>query len=104
MFRKLFGKPAFFINSVARVQKLRNGIVAENGFDLFGGQRFFGVIAFSNLIGGGGQVAQETPGVAASSSGAFVKEVHLILNFEFWVLDSKLKIQYPKFVSLRYGQ
>ena len=82
MFRKLFCKPAFFINSVSRVQKLRNGIVAENGLDLFGGQRFFGVIAFSNLIGGGGQVAQETPGVAASSSGAFVKEDH-VLNAEF---------------------
>lgn len=100
---KLFGKAALFVNRVACVQKRRNRIVAENGFDLFGGQRLFGVIAFGDLVGVC-QVAQETPGVAASRSGAFVEEVHLILEFEFWILDSELKIQNPKLFSLRCGQ
>lgn len=86
--RKLVGKAAFFVHGVARVQKRRNRIGAENGFDLFYGQRLFGVIAFDELGGIRHQVAQETPGVAASGSSAFVKEVHLILDFEFWVLDS----------------
>ena len=100
---KLFGKAALFVNRVACVQKRRNRIVTKNGFDLFGGQRLFGVIAFGDLVGVC-QVAQETPGVAASRSGAFVEEVHLILEFEFWILDSELKIQNPKLFSLRCGQ
>ena len=100
---KLFGKAAFFVNRMARIQKRRNRIVTKNGFDLFDGQRLFGVIAFDDLVGVC-QVAQETPGVATSRSGAFVKEVHLILEFEFWILDSELKIQNPKLFSLRCGQ
>lgn len=80
--RKLFGKASFFVNRVAGVQERRNRIVAENRFDLFGGQRCFGVIAFGDLAGVG-QVAQETPGVAAGRSGAFVKEDHFrMMNSE----------------------
>jgi len=58
---------------VACVQKRWNRVVTENGYDLFGGQRVFGVIAFGELRSVR-QVAQETPGIAASRSGAFVKE------------------------------
>jgi hypothetical protein len=71
--RQRFGKALLFVNGVPRIQKRRNRIVAENDFDLFIGQRLFSVIAFAEL-GNVGQVAQETPGVAASCSGAFVKE------------------------------
>ncbi|MDX2039714.1 MAG: hypothetical protein SF097_00625 [Acidobacteriota bacterium] len=81
--RKLFGKASLFVNGVARVQKWRNRIIAENGFNLFGSQRLFSVIALGELAGVGNDFAQETPGVAAGCSGAFVEEDHFeMMNSE----------------------
>jgi hypothetical protein len=88
--RKFFGKTALFVNGVSSVQEWRNVIVrtlwAKDRFDLFGGQRFFCVIAFDDLAGiFAHQVAQETPGIAACRSGAFVEEDHS--DFELLILD-----------------
>ena len=75
---KGFVKPPLFVNRVAGVQERRNRIVSEDRFDFFLSQRFFCVIAFQQNFGGffAQQMAQETPGVAASGSGAFVKEMN----------------------------
>ena len=63
-----------------RIQKRPNRVirhvVAEDGFDLFGSQRLFGVIALDEQVDVvTQQFAQETPGIAAGGSGAFVKKV-----------------------------
>lgn len=65
---------ALFVNGVARIQKRCNLVVTKDGFDLFGGQRLFGVIAFDQIFLVK-VLAQETPRVAAGGSGAFLPEV-----------------------------
>jgi hypothetical protein len=69
------GEVALFVHGVARVQKRRDVILAQNRFDLFRRQRLFGVITFDQIflieI-----LAQETPRVAAGGSGAFLPEVN----------------------------
>lgn len=72
--RQLGGEVALFVNSVARIQKRRDFVVTKDGFDLFGGQRLFGVITFDQIFVVE-ILAQETPRVAACGSGAFLPEV-----------------------------
>ncbi|MCI0524094.1 MAG: hypothetical protein L0Y75_02430 [Acidobacteria bacterium] len=78
--RRFFGEAPLFVNRMAGVEELQDVVFAEDGFDLFGGQRFFRVIAFDQTTGGrfAQQIAQETPRVAAGSSGVFVPEVNLV--------------------------
>lgn len=77
--RQFGGEVALFVNGVARIQKRRNLVVAKNRFDLCGGQRLFGVIAFDQVFLVE-VLAQETPRVAAGGSGAFLPEV----DFHKW--------------------
>ncbi len=48
--RQLGGEVARFVNGVARIQKRRNVVVTKDRFDLGGGQRLFGVIAFDQIF------------------------------------------------------
>ena len=59
---------------MARIQKRRDFIVTENGFEFLKRQRLFGVIAFDEVCFTD-LFAQETPRVAASGSSAFQPEV-----------------------------
>jgi hypothetical protein len=68
--RQRLGEPTFLVNRMARIQKGREVIIPKDGFEFCGSQRLFGVIAL-NQICFAYLFAQETPRVAASSSGAF---------------------------------
>lgn len=74
-FRQLAGKPALFINCMTRVEKRRDIVFTEDGFEFFDGQRFLSVIAFNQLFFVK-VVAQETPRVAASRSGGFAPKIY----------------------------
>ncbi len=80
--RQLGGEVARFVYGVARIQEWRKLVSAKDRFDLGGGQRLFGVIAFDQvcLLE---VLAQETPRVAAGGSGAFLPQV----NFHRWLVD-----------------
>ncbi|NOT62472.1 MAG: hypothetical protein HOP19_19880 [Acidobacteria bacterium] len=55
---------------MSRIQKRRDLVIAENGFEFFNGERLFGVIAFDEIFFPD-LFAQETPRVATGGSGAF---------------------------------
>lgn len=83
--RELFSQPVFFVNRMAGIEKGRDWIIAEDHFNLFNSQWLFGVIALDQDFGGffAQMFAQETPGVSAGGSGAFVKETNHLINEEF---------------------
>lgn len=88
--RQLGSEVALFVNGVARIQKRRKLVVAKDRFDLGGGQRLFGVIAFDQVFLLE-VLAQETPRVAAGGSGAFLPEVDFhrrwVVSYK-WIIHS----------------
>jgi hypothetical protein len=80
---ELNGEVALLVDGVARIQKRRNLVVTKDGFDFFGSQRLFGVIAFDQIVLVE-VLAQETPRVAAGGSGAFLPEVDFHRFVDCW--------------------
>jgi hypothetical protein len=78
-----FGKAALFVYGMPRIQKRRNLVITEYGFEFLNGQRLFGVIAF-NQIFFTNVFAQETPRVATGGSGTLLPEVSFHNSSLIW--------------------
>lgn len=68
-------KTSFFVDGVTGVEELRDRAVAEDGGDLFRGQRFFSVIALDEVFTN--DFAQETPRITTGCSSALVPKIDI---------------------------